>query len=94
MIYSSKFLAFAKKASVVNICKKLNKMIHDDLLKFKVKSRSTGTIKKGILKIINMKCTGPFGQSQVSITVDSINKQAVGQIGNYLMDKNISFYVD
>lgn len=59
--FSSKFLAFAKKASLVSICKKFNQMVHDDLCKLKVKSKYTGDSKRGLLKLVNIKCVGGFG---------------------------------
>lgn len=91
--FSSKFLAFAKKASVVNICKRFSQMVHDNLLKLKVKSRFTGIIKKGILRLINAKCTGSFGKIAVSVSTDSVYRHMVGQMGNYLLEKSYSFYV-
>ena len=70
---------------MVNICKRFNQMAHDNLLKLKVKSRFTGIIKKGVLRLINVKCTGSFGKIAVSISSDSVHKHMVGQIGNYLL---------
>ena len=60
-------------------------MVHDDLLKIKVKSRYTGTTKKGILRILNIKSSGSFGKINVLISVDSASKHSMGQIGNYLI---------
>lgn len=79
---------------MVNICKRFNQMVHDNLLKLKVKSRFTGIIKKGILRLINVKCTGSFGKIAVSISSDSVYKHMVGQIGNYLLEKSYSFYIN
>ena len=84
--YSSKFLSYAKKASVVNVCKKFNQMVHDDLLKLKFKTKYIGDFKKGILKLINIRCKGPTaGKVSASITIDSVAFKWTGQIGNYLM---------
>lgn len=63
-------------------------------MKLKVRSKFTGIIKKGILRLINVKCTGSFGKIAVYISSDSVYKHMVGQIGNYLLDKSYSFYVD
>lgn len=68
-------------------------MVHDDLLKMKVKSKYTGISRKGIIKILNMKAFGSFGKVSVQIGVDSVYKHAFGQVGNYLMEKPYKFYV-
>jgi hypothetical protein len=60
-------------------------MVHDDLMKLKVKSRYTGTTKKGILRIMNIKSSGSVGKISVFFSIDSAIKHAMGQIGNYLM---------
>lgn len=60
-------------------------MVHDSLLKFTVKSRFQGVVKRGILKIINLKCMGPMGKVETAISVDSTSRLVVGQVGNYLL---------
>ena len=40
--FNHAFLAFAKKNSVVNICKKFNQMVHDSLCVMKVKNLMSG----------------------------------------------------
>ena len=60
-------------------------MVHDDLMKLKVKSRYTSNTKKGILRIMNIKSSGSFGKINVLISIDSAIKHAMGQIGNYLI---------
>lgn len=85
------FLTFAKKNSVVNICKKFNQMVHDSLCALKIKTKMSGTVKKGVLKIINIKCTGPFGDAEVKLKIDSISFSANGQINNYLLGKPFFF---
>lgn len=60
-------------------------MVHDDLMKLKVKSRYTGSTKKGILRILNIKSSGSFGKINVLISIDSTIKHAMGQIGNFLL---------
>jgi hypothetical protein len=68
-------------------------MVHDDLLKVKVKSKYTGIDRKGIVKILNMKAFGPFGKINVQLGIDSVYKHAFGQVGNYLMEKSHKFYL-
>lgn len=68
--FNNKFLSFAKKNSVVKICKKFNQMVHDSLCSLKTKYQMSGNIKKGSLKIINIKCLGSFGDSSVLIRID------------------------
>jgi hypothetical protein len=69
-------------------------MVHDDLLRLKVKSRYTGNSRRRILSIVNVKCIGSFGKVHVAITADSISRHMVGQIGNYLLEKSYRFYVN
>ena len=69
-------------------------MVHDDLLKLKVKSKYTGIGRKGIIKILNMKGFGSLGKLNVQLGIDSVYKHAFGQVGNYLMEKPYKFYVN
>ena len=85
------FLAYAKKHSVVNICKKFNQMVHDSLCMFKIKSSISGELKKGYIKIVNMKCTGVFGDINVKMSVDGANLIGNGLVGNYLLEKGYKF---
>lgn len=93
MDFSSKFLAFAKKASVVNICKKFNQMVHDDLMQLKVKGKYVGDNKRGILKIINIRCIGQFGKALVGVGIDSVFLNSFGQINNFMLLKPYRFYI-
>jgi hypothetical protein len=70
-------------------------MVHDDLLKLKIKSKYTGDFKKGILKLINIRCKGAaIGKVSASIIIDSVGCRWTGQIGNYLMERNNMYYVN
>ena len=61
-------------------------MVNDDLLKLKFKTKYIGDFKKGILKLINIRCKGPTaGKVSASIIIDSVASKWTGQIGNYLM---------
>lgn len=60
-------------------------MVHDSLCIFKVKSQLKGQLKKGQIKIINIKCDGILGDIETFIDIDGVKFSAKGLIGNYLL---------
>jgi hypothetical protein len=85
--FSNKFLAYAKKHSVVNICKKFNQMVHDSLCLLNVKAQLSGQAEQGQLRVLNAKCEGPFGDIRARITVDGVSLHCDGLIGSFLLEK-------
>lgn len=60
-------------------------MVHDSLCTLKTKYQMSGTVKKGYIKLLNMKCVGSFGDCDVRLRVDGTHFRANGQVNNFML---------
>ena len=93
MQFSHSFMVYAKKVALVNLCKKFNQMVHDNLFKIKVKTKYIGNVPSGLLKIINIKTTGTFGKVHASLAIDEALINVSGTKGNYLLERPYVFHI-